>query len=239
MFDYRKARWFIAAPLMVVTTGALVAASRPEPASGCQALSSWVQAHRKALPQTYAEIIRYPLDYRKKILGALPAQIRRSMWEEQFRVYARSGLLNSEQQAFLARYTVVSAQLFSGESSVARKAQLADSLLPEALNILGRDLTHSVLYVLGPDDRVEPDGASRFSGPGPRVPDEFEAALAHPASVPEFADNCDCHIINGGTEASPPECETPNRCAHSNPECANVTETGCGQSGSGQVQKSV
>jgi hypothetical protein len=47
--------------------------------SGCARISGWVTTHQTTLPQTYGELLTYPVAYREEILAALPGSHRASI----------------------------------------------------------------------------------------------------------------------------------------------------------------
>lgn len=220
MLTGRRTRWFVMLPLVAASTTGLVAANRPETITGCQSATAWVALHRGQLPTTYAEIIRYPWELRKSIQAALPWSIRREMWHAQFRAFQEDGALTTEQARFVAGAELSLDELLGDKTTQARRQALGDSLVAASLKVLGRDLTHSVFYALGPDD------SGSKSGPGPSI---FRYALAHPVSIPGARfNNCVCHWMSDGI--SPPECPS-GYCHNSDCEASQIESGGCGPNG--------
>ena len=222
MLNYNRARWFVVVPLVAVTSVGLIAAARPEPLSGCQTVAQWVQEHKAELPRTYAEMIRYPWQYRKAIQPLLPMNVRREMWHSQYRIFRESGLLNSAQAAFVARAERTIDELLDERSTEQRRIQLGDSVVTRALDILGRDLTHQIFFSLGPDDAGTLSTSSSIG-----TPSVFQFAANHPIALPSPRfDNCVCHWMSDGI--SPPEC--PDGDCHDT-DCTPPQIGGCGPDG--------
>lgn len=197
----RVVRWALLLPLVAVTSTALIAASKPAPTPRC-ALRAWVTEHVSSLPQTYDQIIRYPLAYRRAIQGELPVKVRHEMWNAQYDLYVHSGILTGEQQEFVRVAKERLNILYSTSESAERFRPVADSVMRDAMNVLGRDLTRKIFTVLGPE--VDTDSLNS------RIP-QFAAAVALRVAVPKVFINCTCHVI-AGTSFSPPECPE-SRCS--------------------------
>ena len=208
----RSVRWVVLLPLVGITSAAVIAASKPIPAPRC-ALETWVREHAGSLPQTYDEIKRYPVGYRKIIQSGLSVTVRHEMWNAQYDLYLRSGVLTREQQEFVRIARQRLNILYSTEGSAEKFRPLADSVMREAMSLLGRDLARKVFTVLGPESDADSLNA--------KIP-QFAAAVAGRIAVPTLEDNCSCHVIAGGPD-SPPECTDPNRCTLS--EC--TANCGC------------
>lgn len=213
-------KWIVLTGLVLVTTGAAVLA-RQETAYGapaCSAMSEWVAANRSHLPKTYKEIIRYPLPYRKSILSALSPEVRRQMWSEQYALYRRSGLLTPRQIAFLDTAEAGLKPIYANKVPDSVRAGVAARVTTAALAVLGRDLTHRVLFVLGPAET-----AGR-----PETVAEFREALANPLNVRRLVVNCTCYVQFIGP--SPPECGDPGNCFPGGGGCTEQNR-GCGPGG--------
>jgi hypothetical protein len=218
MIPRERARWYVLLPLVGVTTSGLIAARAPESPKRCQSqqLIAWVKDHRSELPTTYGEIIRYPTTYRKFIQAYLPWTVRQQLWRTQYHLYRESGLLTSQQQAFLVRAEQVLPELLGENTTAMRREAVADSTTAEAVKVLGRSLTHRILYVLGPDDGPEAlqQQVSLFK----------LAGSARPVNVPNLFVPCTCHA----SQQEQPECGKP-LCQSST---CDGTSSGCGDGGS-------
>ena len=63
---------------------------------------AWVKAHRDRLPTTLAELARYPVSYRRVIVGAVPTAVRVRLWQEHLESFLDpTSPLTPEQQAFV------------------------------------------------------------------------------------------------------------------------------------------
>lgn len=224
MFSYRTSRWYVLAPLMAASAVGVVAARRPQPASGCASMAAWVNSNAASLPTTYAEILRYPSRFRKAIQTKLSPAVRRQLWHAQYHVYMESGILDAKQYEFVKAADDAIDELLGDKTMPSRRQQLGDSLERVAVVVLGSDLTHHIMYSLGPDDggTITIDGVDR-------TPTLFRFASAHPATVPAIYDNCDCHWMGGGI--SPPECMPSAKCNDRDCTANGIQEGGCGPNG--------
>lgn len=221
MSRHRAARWFVVVPLVVVTSSGLIAASRPASAAaapGCMVAAQWVREHKAELPQTYAEIIRYPLDYRRYIQPELSWPARRELWRTQYHVYMSSGLLDTAQMAFMRHAEALLDRMFDPASPELRREQLNDSVSTAALPVLGRELTHRIFFVLGPDDDAGEVGS--------HAPSYFHlTANRGRVNVPAALVNCVCHV-----GVPHPECDT-GTCNASSCTANGIMSGGCGTNG--------
>lgn len=223
MLGHRTARWFVVIPMVAVTSSGLIAASRPATFAGCTAVREWVLAHRRELPTTYAEIIRYPLDYRRHIQAALPWSVRRELWRTQYHVYAGSGLLDSTQVAFMAHAESKLIEMFDEHTTQARREAMGDSIANVASVILGRELTHRIFFVLGPESAP----GARASADDRLTPSYFRlAANRRQVNVPQVFVNCTCHY-----GVPQPECTSAQTCVASNCTANGFEGGGCGTNG--------
>lgn len=214
MYMRSVSRWLLILPATWLTT--VVAGGGRQvvgPGSGCSGVAEWIQAHKKELPTTYMEIIRYPVMYRQRILGNLPMEVRRDLWRTQRQVYAGSGLLTTRQVAFLDSLGGSLDSIFVADSTTANR--LAAVTTEAAIRALGQQLTHQIMYVLGPDDEAG-------TGAWPAM---LKAALANRIALP--TGNCVCHVRQGGGTQS--DCTAFHYC---NPESScTPAENGCGALG--------
>lgn len=205
-------RWLLALPAAWLTVAVSGQRSGDVVAAGdCNAATEWVQSHAGKLPTTYAEIIRYPIGYRQRIQAALPMDVRRALWRTQREAYVTSGLLSRQQKAFLDSIGPSMDSIFF--ASEAARERLVASTTAAAMKALGRDLTHQIVFVLGPDETAMPA----------TLPLALRVALRHRIAMPEI--NCTCHVVNGGGEPSPPDCSSPYLC---NTASCTFSERGCG-----------
>ena len=211
MRSHRRTRWFVLLPLVAITTGALTAARSSPPMSSCQSAANWASAHRGELPQTYAEIIRYPTGYRRAIQEQLALSVRREMWRTQYRVYAESGLLDAAQRVFMAKIEGTLVEMFNERTKQVRREQLGDSISSVAVTVLGRDLTRKIFFQLGPEDAE-------------RVPSYFHLASNNRRGLPNLPaeTNCTCHY-----GVPRPECTALQECK----ESSCTANSGCGTDG--------
>jgi hypothetical protein len=93
-------RVFIALPVLV--GGLTAAATKPsEPVPECTIARNWVTANARALPTSLRALSTYDRAYRKAIFNALPQEMQRHLWHEQFAHYLALPDLSPEQRAVL------------------------------------------------------------------------------------------------------------------------------------------
>lgn len=213
MSTARTSRWLLLLPATWLTTVAAVGRKAvEEPAWGCNAATEWIETHKNNLPRTYSEIIRYPVAYRQRILVTLPAEEQRKLWRIQHQLYLSSGLLTTRQAEFLSSIRAALDSMHATEEPA--KSRLAATVSDVAIRVLGRQLTHQILYVLGPDDGAKPED----------LPAALREGLKHRIALPPV--NCTCHVLQDGGLPSPPDCS--KKCNLS--DCTPI-QGGCGVEG--------
>jgi len=228
-----QASTLISTALALLTTPGASLSAQLVKEPTCVIAARWAKAHKAELPQTYAEIVQYPLAYRRAIQSNLSANGRKAVWRAQWEMYSRSELLTSAQHAVIGKAISHMDEFYAPSTTVDRRRLIGDSVLAEAEPLFGRILTAKIFMQLGPDDaRLSAASARRF-GQTPNI----QSALFSGATTPVFAAvsapvrgglpalfaNCECHI-----GVSEPECGILD-C--NNWSCQNVTERGCGYGG--------
>src|SRR5262245_45277872 len=98
----------------VVTADALVVPMLDK-RKECVRTAAWVAKHANDLPSTLQALAAYPVSYRRAIFGALPPEVRSSLYLEQYRQFAASRpLLTAEQLAILAEAISLAAPAYYG-----------------------------------------------------------------------------------------------------------------------------
>ncbi|UVS79640.1 bacteriocin fulvocin C-related protein [Actinokineospora sp. UTMC 2448] len=139
-----------------VAAAAILAAGRTPAfgASEADAAKAWAAANRSRLPQTYAEMVRHTVTYRRAIFAELPAAVRSAMWVEHIDKWARArGGLTREQADIVAAVRKIAAT----ESTFRLPAspEVRDALLgikERAIAEFGHADAFRLLAALGPDD---------------------------------------------------------------------------------------
>jgi hypothetical protein len=103
MSHVNRSRWYLLAPIVLVSSVGLIAASRPTRAlRPCEVVAKWVAAHKAELPTTLAEFARFSKAYQRSIYASLPAAVRMSIWREHLTPYlAPAAGLNEAQRALV------------------------------------------------------------------------------------------------------------------------------------------
>ncbi|XYI03667.1 bacteriocin fulvocin C-related protein [Sorangium sp. So ce1128] len=123
-----------------------------EPSSAeCVAVRNWVAQNAGRLPTEYAELVRYPVAYRRGIFSALDPDAKSSLWKEHFQRYRDERPdLTAAQASFIERLSSsTSAELYKGATD---KPAVMKGLQAEASALFDRDSLRLLAAQLGPDD---------------------------------------------------------------------------------------
>ncbi|MGK4005753.1 bacteriocin fulvocin C-related protein [Sorangium sp. So ce1036] len=198
-------------------SGGLVEAT-PEgvsPEDGCQKVDAWLEANRTALPSTFRDVVRFPVQYRKAIISSHSPGMRSALWRERFEVYARRRpSLTPAQQAVVERAIVfASPELFSIDRDSPNWNEAVDAPLRELMNdaevAFGFEEARALLAIFGPLDLV---AADQIFAP---VAGNFVAANANRVA------ECPC-----STQSD--YCSYPYHCTYQYPRPCTKLSFGCG-----------
>ncbi|MEU2789947.1 bacteriocin fulvocin C-related protein [Streptomyces sp. NPDC007100] len=125
---------------------------------------AWAEQNTDRLPRTYAELIAYPMTYRRAIYARLTPEEASRIWQEHLKHY-RSGRpgLTGEQARVLDQLTAEVA----GASAFTRRAtpyQPPLHLKKATVSAFGQEETRALVSTLGPTDTTTKGAASPFSG---------------------------------------------------------------------------
>lgn len=122
----------------------------------CVAVRNWVAQNAGRLPTTYAELVRYPVAYRRGIFSALDPDTKSALWKEHFQNYRNEHPdLTAAQASFIERLSSsTSAELYKGATD---EPAVKKGLQAEGSALFERDSLRLLVAQLGPDD--EPDDA--------------------------------------------------------------------------------
>ena len=82
---------------------------------GPDEIRAWIERHRHELPNTLAEITRYPIPFRKAIVQAVAPEVRVQLWREHLTSFLSSdGELTAEEQALVRDAITVFPGIVSG-----------------------------------------------------------------------------------------------------------------------------
>ena len=86
---------------------------------GPDQIRAWVVAHRDTLPQSLAELSRFPIPFRKAIVVALPMDRRIALWREHLERFLDPSIDLTEDQRALVRDAIVDLpRIFGGSPEV-------------------------------------------------------------------------------------------------------------------------
>lgn len=149
----------------VVAAGLILAGKTPAFAEqSCAAARSWVEANVGRLPQTYREIIAYPMVYRRAIYTKLSAQAKSRFWTDHLRHF-RAGRpqLTAPQAKVVDEIAAVAAtpSVFGADQ---KPDETARRLAAAAVAAFGKDQATLLMATLGPADPA-PVAPAAVAGP--------------------------------------------------------------------------
>lgn len=110
---------------------------------------AWVKARRDRLPTTLAELARYPMAYRRVIVGAVSSPVRVHLWQEHLESFLSPvSPLTQQQQAFVRECRDTVHRIFT--EPVDREALHAWG--ERGRRILGPEQALRILATLGPPE---------------------------------------------------------------------------------------
>jgi hypothetical protein len=140
----------------------------------CTQVQDWFDENRQRLPSSYDAIIRYPDQYRRAIVPALPPAVQSALWRTQIERFASSRIAMSPDQSetLEAVFELLSplffaAHLNSPESDLATN-ETAHIALDQVAEAFGADEAGMLLGHFGPVDITGPgnvDSSSRATAP--------------------------------------------------------------------------
>jgi hypothetical protein len=124
----------------------------------CAAIHDWVARNASQLPTKYADLVRYPMPYRRAIFSALDPEAKSSLWKEHFEHYRNEHPdLTAAQAAYIEKLvSSISAEFYSRLNDDPAVKKSLDQLKAEGSALFDRDSLGRLVSQLGPD----PDPAS-------------------------------------------------------------------------------
>ncbi len=143
-----------------------------------KAAQDWAAKNSKNLPQTYENVIKYPLRYRRAIFNASAANVRRELWVRHLDGYRSAHpKLTAQQNGIIDRArTLVQDPSISDRSEASQ--QKLTALHQDALAAFDKNETFALLGALGP----------------------AAAPSARPSSVTSDVPTCPCFSAANGTQ---------------------------------------
>jgi hypothetical protein len=152
---------------VVVATGIIFSGQAPalaEPAE-CAMARRWVEENRDRLPQSYEEVIAYPVEYRKAIFSAQTPSAQSRLWVEHLKRYRSTHLGLSEEQENLidrALATVSDESIFDTQrDSQNNTEQRIKEIEESSRKLFGLDGSYALIGTLGPSERPAVAAANR------------------------------------------------------------------------------
>jgi hypothetical protein len=176
--------------------------TRGEPTLG--EAQDWVLAHHDRLPRDYGTFGSYPVNYRRAIFAALPADARRRLWTDHFSHYQDTHPAQSAQRTTVLRAaTALVADTFT-DTSPDREQRLT-AFASTAIAAYGRDEARALVATLGPTPAATPHGVL------PGCP------------------SCECNGGDNwcGSKCCVADCYDDNYCVCSNSGCGTFWSYGC------------
>ncbi|QHC01617.1 bacteriocin fulvocin C-related protein [Epidermidibacterium keratini] len=137
-------------------TGSVPAFAAPNP------IDQWVDAQVKSgtLPTTYSSISAYPMDYRRAIFGALPAEKQSAVWAAHLDLRLADSKLNSDQRALIGEVRAVLAD----PATYVSGTNALDDIKQKAVGLFGEVEASNVFATLGTpqeEPNVNPSSGER------------------------------------------------------------------------------
>ena len=149
----------VAVAVAAVAGQAVPALAASRPLSEAQ---KWVRANKGSLPESYADLIGFDIEYRRAIFGSLEPDACRRLWVEHFNAYRDSHkAMTSAQRSIVeraielvreARTLYDRSNAMSEGSPVYRALQ---DLRLAAFDAFGKDEARRLLATLGPEDQLK------------------------------------------------------------------------------------
>lgn len=112
---------------------------------------AWARAHEHDLPQTLAELVEYPMAFRRVIIGVVPPTVRIGFWQAHLESFLTDDSpLTTEQQQFVREVLVVLPAIFSAELEEAQRLAREQEQRMSAL--FPHEMAHRVFGILGPPE---------------------------------------------------------------------------------------
>ncbi|WP_069159696.1 bacteriocin fulvocin C-related protein [Nocardia altamirensis] len=147
-----RARFFRLAAGAGVAAGLVFTGNTPAFATkGEQSAQAWVLANRANLPRGYAEVIAYPLAYRRAIYQASPPAVRSALWSAHLREYRSARPhLTTEQLDVLNRAAALAARESVFTAQGVAQLRQAEDVHRSAVAELGAHEVYQAFGMLGP-----------------------------------------------------------------------------------------
>jgi hypothetical protein len=121
---------------------------------GWDEVHAWVAAHRDALPRTMADLVRFPMAYRRAIFAASPPEVRARFWREHWAAFlGPDSPLSPEQQAFLRETEAALPELTSDDRAAAQAHGRAFEA--RMAGLFSREEAGALFAALGPPEPPE------------------------------------------------------------------------------------
>ena len=84
-------------------------------------IRAWVEQHRDSLPTTLAELVTFPMPFRKVIVNSVSPEQRARFWEEHLRTFLQpDSELSVDQRAYVAETIQMLPEIFGSPRSEAQ-----------------------------------------------------------------------------------------------------------------------
>ncbi|GAA2805045.1 bacteriocin fulvocin C-related protein [Saccharopolyspora taberi] len=115
--------------------------------------SSWVEANKDRLPQSYAEVVERPMAYRKAIFSASSAATKGRLWVEHLQQYSAThpDLPDDQERVLRHAMDVLGNESLYAQPSPPERDQVLEDLRAEVNAAFGEE-TQALIATLGPPD---------------------------------------------------------------------------------------
>lgn len=142
-----------------LATSASAASNTVSASDDCATVAAWVSANTEALPTGYEAFVEFPMNYRKAIFNALPAEQKSMLWQQHLSRYLASHPEFSATQVEIVQRAMIltSADLYLAPDGDTKRHEALEALREAAEDAFGTQEAQLILATLGPG---EPKGSS-------------------------------------------------------------------------------
>ena len=115
-------------------------------------IRDWVEQHKETLPTTLAELVTFPIPFRKVIVNYVSPEQRTRFWEEHLRTFLQpESELSVEQRGFVAEAIPMLPEIFGSPTRADAQAKV-HALEVRMRQVLTRQQCGLIFAMLGPPE---------------------------------------------------------------------------------------
>jgi hypothetical protein len=175
----------------------------------------WVDSHREALPRTYQEFTRFPLNYRRAIYSVFDAKKRSELWQSQLELaLQREDLTDNQRDVLMEAIQLATPEMFATIKnrqhwSHRQTKQNIAELEKRARLAFGNAKAGEIFGRIGPAD-LEVVRMHAEASPGLKLAGDFQQTAMAGCSCSDVSDYCNSafNCGAGGCTTIRDECGT-------------------------------